>query len=95
MRRITQMAEIEPIEESQAFKVAKKEAKITLIIWCIQSIIMLGIFFALGYNRTSDPLGYPLGLPGWYLIGGVIVGLIFLFVMIFAVKKYFTEVSLE
>ncbi len=89
------MGEFESIKEGKAFKVAKKEAKITLTVWIIQSVIMLGIFFGLGYYRTDDPLGFPLGLPSWYLFGGIITGIIFLFIMIFVVKKYFTEVSLE
>ena len=89
------MGDVESVKEGKAFKVAKKEAKITLLIWCIQSVIMLGFFFALGYYRTDDPLGFPLGLPSWYLFGGIITGIIFLFIMIYVVKNYFTEVPLE
>ena len=86
---------MEPIEEDRAFKVAKKEAKLTVMIWCIQSAIMLFFFFALGFYRTDDPLGFPLGLPGWYLIGGIITGIVFMFIMIYVVRNKFTDVPLE
>jgi len=80
-------------ELSEDFKICRQEARLIVIVWLIQSGVMLGLFLLLGYNRVEDPAGYPLGLPGWYLFGGVIPAIVFLFVVIYIVRTRFREVG--
>lgn len=82
-------------EEDPTFRIVLREHYITLAIWIIQSIVMVGIFYIFGYNVKTDPLGYPLGLPGWYLYGGIIAGWLSLPVIWWVVKKYFTDIPIE
>lgn len=64
-------------------------------IWLLQSVVMVGIFLALGYYRTDDPLGFPFGLPSWYLFGGVIPSLIFLAIVIYVAVFRLKEVPVK
>lgn len=75
--------------------VAVREAKLMLWVWILQSAVMIGIFILFGYNRTVDPFGLPLGLPGWYVFGGIIPSFVFLFVVIYIVRNKFSEVPLR
>lgn len=83
------------IGEDPSLIVSIREMKIMLGLWIIQSIIMVGTFLLFGYNRTEDPFGLPLGLPGWYLYGGIIPAIVFLFVVIYIVTTRFKEVDLR
>ena len=59
------------------YAVCAYEARLTLGFWLLQSTVMVGGFLLLGYDRTSDPFGFPLGLPSWYLFGGILPAVIF------------------
>ncbi len=82
-------------EEDPTFRICLREFYITLAIWLIQSFVMIGIFYIWGYHVNTDPLGYPLGLPGWYLIGGIFIAIISLPVIFWVVRKYFTEIPIK
>ena len=83
------------VETDPSLIVCIREMKMMLILWIIQSVVMVGFFLAFGYYRTDDPFGWPLGLPGWYLYGGVIPAIVFLFVVIYMVRNHFTEVDIK
>lgn len=70
------------IEFDEGYDTCKAEAFQAFKIWLVQSAVMIGLFLALGYYRTDDPLGFPLGVPSWYLFGGVLPALFFLVVVI-------------
>ena len=82
---------------SNAWEVAicVREAKTILVLWIVQSVIMVGTFLLFGYNRTEDPFGLPFGLPGWYVYGGIIPAIVFLLVVIYVVTTRFEEVDLK
>jgi uncharacterized membrane protein YhdT len=85
----------EDVETDPSLIVCKREAKMMLGLWLVQSVIMVGIFLLLGYNRTDDPLGFPMGLPSWFVLGGIVPAIVFLFVVIYLVWTRFTEVDLK
>lgn len=77
------------------FRICRAEAWLMMKIWLLQSVVMVGIFLALGYYRTDDPLGFPFGLPSWYLFGGVIPSLIFLAIVIYVAVFRLKEVPVK
>lgn len=77
------------------FLVCVREAKFILIFWVVQSTVMIGTFLLIGYNRTTDPFGYPLGLPSWYLFGGVIPAIVFFVALVYIVRRHFQEVEFK
>lgn len=85
----------EDVETDPSLIVCKREAKMMAGLWLVQSVIMVGIFLLLGYDRTDDPLGFPMGLPSWYVLGGIVPAIVFLFVVIHRVRTRFTEVDLK
>ena len=78
----------------ESLVICRREAWLVFRIWLIQSAVMVGLFLLLGYNRTDDQFGYPLGLPTWLWLGGIIPAFVFLGVIIYVVKRYFTEIDL-
>ncbi len=82
-------------EEDPTFKICVKEHWITWIFWFIQSFVMLGVFYFLGYHRVDDPLNWPLGLPSWYLLGGVIPAIVSLLVLTWWLFKHYNDFPLE
>lgn len=70
------------IEFDEGYDICRSEALQAFKIWLLQSAVMIGLFLALGYYRTDDPLGFPLGVPTWYLFGGVLPAIVFLVVVI-------------
>lgn len=93
MSDLKQSASADTTDES--FEICKREAWLMVRIWLVQSAIMVGLFLLLGYGRTEDQFGFPLGLPTWFWLGGIIPALVFLGVVIYAVKRHFTEVDLK
>lgn len=83
------------VPEDESLTVCRREAKIILWLWIVQSLVMVGLFIVLGYDRTTDPLGFPFGIPSWYLFGGVIPAIVFLGFVIYLVRRHFTEVPLK
>jgi len=66
------------IVESDDFQLCKAEARRFAWLWVIQTAVMIGLFVLLGYYRSDDQLGFPLGMPTWYLFGCVLPALVFL-----------------
>lgn len=64
------------------FALCKREARNFALLFVIQTLVMIGLFLALGYWRTDDPLGFPLGMPSWFVLGAVVPSLVFLVVSI-------------
>lgn len=77
------------------FRICRSEASLIMKIWIVQSVVMVGTFLTLGYYRTDDPFGFPLGVPSWYLFGGVLPALVFLGIVIFVAVVKFREVPVR
>ncbi len=79
------MASIEQVPGFVAtddFALCKREARNFALLFVIQTVVMIGIFLALGYWRKDDPLGFPFGMPSWFVLGVVVPSLVFLVVSI-------------
>jgi len=81
-------------ESADDYAVCAYEARLTLGFWLVQSFVMVGGFLLLGYDRTSDPLGFPLGLPSWYLFGGILPAAIFPILLARMVRKHFRHLDI-
>lgn len=87
--------ELPELEPGDDFKICRSEAWLATKIWLIQSATMVGLFLLLGYYRTDDPFGFPLGVPSWYLFGAVLPALVFLVLMIYVILRHFREVPVR
>ena len=67
---------------SEDFRVCRREAGSFLLLWILQTLVMVGGFLVLGYNRTVDQLDFPLGMPTWYLFAAIIPSIVFLVISI-------------
>lgn len=88
---MTQDSRPEPEDD---YTVCVREARLTVGFWLAQSFVMVGGFLLLGYDRTSDPLGFPLGLPSWYLLGGILPAAVFLILLARMVRKHFRHIDI-
>lgn len=67
---------------SDDFLVCRREARNFALLWVVQTIVMVGGFLVLGYDRVDDQFGFPLGVPTWYLLACVLPALVFLVISI-------------
>ena len=81
-------------QSADDYAVCAYEARLTLGFWLVQSLVMVGGFLMLGYDRTTDPFGFPLGLPSWYLFGGILPAVIFPLLLWRMVRTRFRDLEL-
>lgn len=71
-------------EEKEIFR----EAKIYTLIAISFTVVTFILYFFTGYNRTTDPLNFPLGLPTWYTFGTLIpTAVVDVIVIWFSIKR--------
>lgn len=67
---------------SEDFRYCRREAGRFFGLWIVQTVVMVGGFLVLGYDRATDQLGFPLGVPTWYLFAAVVPSIVFLAISI-------------
>lgn len=80
--------------EDPRYKIANREALIGTIIAIANFLWWFGFAYGLGSKDVSD-YHYIFGLPAWFFYSCVLGLVVFTFVVIGAVKFFYTEIDLD
>lgn len=80
-------------KEDPRFNVSNREAIIGCVIAVINFIWWFGFAFGLG-SKPVEEYTYILGFPAWFFYSCIVGSLVITAIVIFAVKRYFTEIPL-
>lgn len=76
------------------FDISRREALRFAVLFVVQTVLMIGVFVGFGYDRKDDPLGFPLGMPTWFVFGVLLPAMAFLAVTVVMALRM-REVSLK
>ena len=81
-------------EEDPRYRVSVKEAWIVLAYWLVFTVVVTGVAWVLGGNRSADEITFVLGFPAWFFWSGIVASLALSVVPIFLVRSFFSDVDL-
>jgi uncharacterized membrane protein YhdT len=81
-------------EEDPRYRVSVKEAWIVLVYWLVFTVVVTGVAWGLGGNRSAEEITFVLGFPAWFFWSGIVACLALSVVPIFLVRSLFTDVNL-
>lgn len=81
-------------EEDPRYRVSVREARIVIAYWVLFTVVVTGIAWGLGGNRSADEITFVLGMPAWFFWSGVVASFVLALVPIFLVRSMFTDVPL-
>lgn len=75
------------------FKICEKEMKISFVVWFAYAFITIATAYYLGRGPVEN-YKYIMGIPAW-IVGSVIVTLIFYIIVLFITNKVFKNMDLN
>ena len=85
----------EEFVEDRRFAQCNKEMFATLWLFVINIVLVGGVAFLIGLNKSADSMSYILGFPAWFFWGGLVGTFVFCSLPYFMIKFFYKDMSIE